>query len=129
MSLKAIGKPLVLANGKIIPLSIAYQVDNVLYLSGQLALDEKGKIVGSDIATQTTQVLKNIKNVLSQVGCGLNHVFKVTIWLTDASNFAVFNEVYGEAFKESPPARSAIRCDLLLPDALVEIEVMAYLKS
>ena len=129
MSFKSIGKPLVLANGKTIPLSIAYQVDNVLYLSGQLALNEKGAIVGTDIATQTTQVLKNIKGVLSEVECDLSDVFKATIWLTDANNFAVFNEVYGEVFKESPPARSAVRCDLLLPDALVEIEVMAYLKS
>ena len=112
-------------NGKQLPIREAWQVGEVLFLSGQLAFGAGGKLVGDDIGAQTHQVVANIEAVLKKANLGIEDIFKVTVWLQNIEDFAAFNVAYGEHFGEDPPARSAIRADLLVPGALLEMEVMA----
>ena len=64
--------------------------------------------------------------IFGSAGLSLEHVFKATVWLTDVANFAAFNAVYGAAFGDAPPVRSTVCSGLMLPGALVEIEVTAH---
>ena len=109
-----------------LPFREACRVDNVVYLSGQLAFGADGGLVGEDIQTQTRQVFQNIENVLASCDLQLDSVFKVTAWLQNAADFPAFNAAFGECLDGNLPVRSTVRCDLLLPGALVELEVQAH---
>lgn len=126
MDHETIGGPLALANGTVLPLSKAIRAGDFIMLSGQLALGADGKLNGNDIKTQTRQCLDNIAALLDESGCGLANVVKATVWLVNRGDFAGFNEVYAQYFPADPPTRSAVCAELMLPGALVEIEVMAY---
>ena len=121
-----IGGQLSLPNGTKLPLSKAARAGDFVFLSGQLAMNADGKLVGDDIGTQTKQILENIKSLLAEAGCDLSDVVKATVWLVDTKDFAGFNEVYAQYFQQNPPPRSAVCSALMLPGALVEIEVLAY---
>lgn len=123
------GQPVTLNDNSVIPISRAFQVDNILYLSGQLALNQNGEIIGNDIETQTIQTIENINSLLSESRCGLDDVFKVTVWLTRLEDFPGFNRIYGKYFNRNFPVRSTVRADLMLPEALIEIEVMACINN
>ena len=97
----------------------------LVFLSGQLAFDDTGEIVGPGVAEQTAQVLNNIKAVLSPLGLGCTDIVKTTIWLRPGTSFSEFNDTYAGFFGEHRPARSTVYSDLALPSALVEIEVIA----
>lgn len=100
-----------------------------LFCSGQIALDPRsGELVGSDIATQTEQVLKNLSAVIEATGAKLTQVVKVTVFLKDMNNFQTFNEVYARYFTEIRPARATVEVARLPKDALVEIEAIAFLE-
>jgi 2-iminobutanoate/2-iminopropanoate deaminase len=121
-----IGDQLELANGTKLPLSKAVRAGDFIFLSGQLALDAHGRLVGEDIETQTRQCIENIRAILALTNCDLSNVVKSTIWLVDKSDFSGFNKTYAEYFKTDPPARSAIGSALMLRGARVEIEVIAF---
>ena len=121
-----IGGQLALPNGTKLPLSKAARAGDFVFLSGQLGLGADGKLAGDDIKTQTRQTIENIKSLLTEAGSDLSDVIKATVWLTDTGNFAAFNEIYAEYFSTNPPPRSAVCSALMLPGALVEIEVIAY---
>jgi 2-iminobutanoate/2-iminopropanoate deaminase len=82
-------------------------------------------MVGSDITSQTRQVLANLKAVLSAVGLSFSDVVKSTIFLTNLGDFQTVNALYGEALGEHRPARSTIQVSKLPRDAIVEIEMIA----
>jgi len=124
-----VGSAPVLPNGTQVPLSPAFRVQSVLYLSGQLAFDASGKLVESDIVAQTRQCLENIEALLRVEGVDRSSIIKTTVWLVDAQDFQAFNNEYSAFFGDHRPARSTVRSDLLLPGALVEIEAIAYLKE
>ena len=126
MNHEIIGGQLALADGKKLPLSKAARAGDFVFLSGQLGMDANAKLVGNDIASQTKQTLENIKALLNEAGCELSNVVKATVWLVDLGDFAAFNEVYAGYFPNNPPPRSAVCSSLVLPGALVEIEVVAY---
>ncbi len=126
MAHKIIGGELKLAGGKVLPLSKGVRAGEFVMLSGQLGIDGSGKLVGEDIEIQTQQALANIKDVLRQAGCTLDQVVKSTVWLTRREDFARFNDVYAGHFPVAPPVRSTVVSELVLPGALVEIEVLAY---
>jgi 2-iminobutanoate/2-iminopropanoate deaminase len=109
------------------PYSQAVRVGNLVFCSGQIALDPKtGQLVGeNDVAAQTRQVLANLGAVLEAAGSQLSRVVKTTIFLLDLSDFAVVNEVYGERFASAPPARATVEVRRLPRDARVEIEAIA----
>ena len=101
---------------------------NVIYVSGTLALDQAGKLVGAgDVRAQTRHVLEAIKAVLEAAGGSLRDVTFNHIFLKDLKDYAAMNEVYKEYFPASPPARYCIRADLVKPEFLVEIASIAHL--
>jgi len=108
------------------PLSAAILAEPMLFISGQVAIDPyNGKIVGSDIATQTRQVLGNIDALLKQAGMTFDNLVRVTIYLTDLSLFSAMNEVYAEQLSAPYPARATVGITLNHPDLLVEMEATA----
>lgn len=108
------------------PFSQGIRVGNLIFLSGQVALDSQtGRLVGSTIEEQTRQALENARSVLEAAGSGLEHVIKVTVYLTSMSDLPRMNAVYGEYFVRDPPARSTVQVAGLPLGALVEIECWA----
>lgn len=108
------------------PYSQAIQYGNLLFVSGQLPIDPAtGTLTGTDIATQTTQVLKNIEAILTKTGCTFDNVLKTTCFLQSMADFKAMNEVYASVFVNQPPARSTIEVAALPLGARVEIEVVA----
>jgi reactive intermediate/imine deaminase len=116
----------------------AYRVGDFVFASGQLATDFKTGIpveaktnplfpfYGSDIKLQTEYILKNMQRTFEAAGSSLDHVFKSQVFLTSLSDFAGFDEVWKKYFK-TPPARSTVETtDLLIKDALIEIDLIGY---
>lgn len=109
-------------------ISNAVKADNYIFVSGQLPFSESGKILSKEVEDQTRQCLENIAHILSGFNADLSDVVKTTVWLTDPNHFPLFNQTYAEYFP-SPPARATVGSTLMIPDALVEIEAIAYLPS
>jgi 2-iminobutanoate/2-iminopropanoate deaminase len=107
-------------------LSPATEAGSLVFLSGQLPFDENRTISATDIAGQTVQTIKNIAQVLSRLNLTLNDVVKATVWLKDPADFLAFDAAYAAAFGSHAPARSTVVSALVLPQALVEIEVIAH---
>ena len=127
MGHKIIGGQLKLPDGTPLPLSKAIRAGDFVLCSGQLGIDcTTGGLAGDDIEAQTRQCFSNIRDVLRAAGCTIDQVVKATVWLVRREDFARFNAVYAEQFTTQPPVRSTVVCDLVLPGALVEIEVLAY---
>jgi 2-iminobutanoate/2-iminopropanoate deaminase len=114
------------APGAIGPYSQAIEVNGTLYISGQVPVDPAiGKVVEGGIKEQTEQVMKNIAAILEEAGYTFADVVKSTCLLSDMSNFAAMNEVYGSYYKENPPARAAFAVKELPLSVMVEIETIA----
>ncbi len=114
------------APGAIGPYSQAIEANGTLYISGQVPVDPAtGKVVEGGIKEQTEQVMKNIAAILEEAGYSFDNVVKSTCLLSDMSNFAAMNEVYGSYYKENPPARAAFAVKELPLSVLVEIETVA----
>ena len=108
------------------PYSQAVKVDNILYTSGQIAINpENGSLVLSDIKSETKQVMENIKAILDTSEMSFNHVVKATIFISDMNNFASINEIYGSYFHSDFPARETVQVSRLPKDVNVEISVIA----
>jgi reactive intermediate/imine deaminase len=110
------------------PFSLGIRAGQLIFASGQVALDGSGALVGKgDIRAQTTQVLENVKAIVEAAGGSLADVAKTTIYLVDFGDYQGMNEVYARYFSEDPPARATVRADLVNPDFLVEIDAFAVL--
>ena len=110
------------------PLSPATLAGKTLYLSGLVATNERGEIIGKgDIRAQTRQVLENMKSLVEAAGGVLQDVTQTTVYITDLANFAGMNEVYQTYFPVDPPARATVRVGLVNPDFLVEIQSTAVI--
>ncbi|MBT0670450.1 RidA family protein [Novosphingobium profundi] len=105
------------------PLSRYRRAGSLIFTSGQLPRDAKGRVVEGDITVQTRQALANLATVLAEAGARLDQVVKITAWLTDADFMPGFNAVYREVFGEPFPARSTVISGLVAGD--VEIEAVA----
>ena len=109
------------------PYSQAVVTGNLVYTSGQIAIDPAvGDIVATDVKGQTEQVMKNLGAVLAAAGTTYEKVIKTTCFLADIADFAVFNEIYGKYFTEKP-ARSCVEVARLPKDVKIEIEAVAAL--
>ena len=108
------------------PLSPVRFAGSTAYISGQLPRGEDGKIIAGDMQDQTRQALANLEAILKSEGLKFSNVVKVTAWITDADFMADFNSVYREFFAEPYPTRSTIVSALVVPNAMVEVEAVAY---
>ncbi len=110
------------------PYSQAIKLGNLLFCSGQIALDPKsGQMVGQNAAEQAEQVLKNLAAVVAAAGASLASVVRTTIYLVSMSDFAAVNEVYGRHFGDHKPARATVAVKELPKGGLVEIDCIASL--
>jgi reactive intermediate/imine deaminase len=110
--------------------SQAIKVANTVYLSGQIPLDPKTmEIVSQDFEAQAKQVFKNLRAVCAAAGGTLDHLVKLTIYVTDLNNFAKVNEVMQGLFKDVYPARATIEVSRLPKDALVEVDGVMVLDN
>ncbi|OUQ37954.1 RidA family protein [Faecalibacterium sp. An122] len=112
------------APGAIGPYSQGYEVNGILYLSGQIPVDPVTGTVPEGIAAQAEQSCKNVAAILESAGSSLDKVFKTTCFLADMGDFAAFNEVYARYFT-SKPARSCVAVKALPKGVLCEIEAIA----
>ncbi len=109
------------------PYSQAISTGNLLFTSGQIALDAKtGEVVGDDIVSQTEQLIKNLSAILDANNVGFENVVKTTCFLKNMDDFAKFNEVYAKYFV-GKPARSCVAVKTLPKDVLVEVEMIVEL--
>lgn len=111
------------------PYSTAIKANGFLFVSGSVPLDpDTGAVVGDDTATQTRQVLKNLKGIVEGAGVPLSNVVKATVYLVDMGDFAAMNGVYREFFPENPPTRTTVGVNGLARDEFrVEIDMIAAL--
>jgi 2-iminobutanoate/2-iminopropanoate deaminase len=108
------------------PYSQAIQVQNTLYLAGQIALDpQSGQLVEGGIEVQTHRVMQNLNAVLEEAGFNFNYVVQTQVFLSDLNNYTAMNAVYAKYFVESPPARAVVEAARIPRDALVEIMMVA----
>lgn len=111
------------------PYSQAVITGNLLFSSGQIALDpETGVVVGETIEEQTEQVMKNLGAILEEAGLTYSNVVKTVCFLDDMNDFAAFNEIYGKYFTEKP-ARSCVAVETLPKGVLCEVEVVAEINN
>ncbi|WP_439534687.1 RidA family protein [Polymorphobacter sp.] len=104
-----------------------WQVGNLLFLSGQAAIDENGAIIGpGDFQAQLAQTFANIDRVLAAGGSDRSRIVKVTIYLTDMGNFPAIVEARRRYFSPPWPADTIVEVkSLALPELMVEIDVIA----
>ena len=108
------------------PYSQATLAGGFLFVSGQIPIDPlSGELVSSDIKAEATQVMENIKAILTEAGLGFDNIVKTSIFLTDLQNFVQVNEVYGTYFTADYPARETIQVSALPKGVNVEISVIA----
>lgn len=116
------------APGAVGPYSQAIKAGDFLFASGQIPINpEKGRITAGTISEQAEQCMKNVGAILEAAGATYDNVIKTTVYINDMNFFGAVNEVYGKYFNKNLPARSCIEISKLPKDALVEVEVIAYL--
>ncbi len=102
----------------------------LVYVAGQLPIDPNNETVFLEtVEDQTYQTLKNVKAVLEASNSSISHVLKSTIYISDISIWAQVNQVYADFFGDHKPARSAVPTKNLPKGYLVEIDVIAAVKS
>jgi len=114
-----------------LPLAQARQIGNTLYVSGQIAYDANGNLVGEgDMKAQTRQVFENIRNLLESAGSSLKDIVKINTYITDGSKFMDMLSVRSEIFRDDPPASTAVVvAGLAFPALLIEVEAIAIKRA
>ena len=108
------------------PYSQAVTANGLLFVSGQIPMNPAtGEIISTDIIAEATQVMENLKAILTEAGSSFDQIIKTTIFLTDMNNFAQVNEVYGSYFTADFPARETVQVSALPKGVNVEISVIA----
>lgn len=108
-----------------LPFSAAVRVGNMLYVSGQMGIDESGKFAPGGIEAETRQTLLNMKAILERHGSSLDRVVKCLVMMADMSEWPTMNAIYVQFFTKHLPARSAFGASALALGGRVEIECMA----
>jgi 2-iminobutanoate/2-iminopropanoate deaminase len=108
------------------PYSQAVKTNELLFISGQVAIDpDTNELVTDNIVSETRQVMKNIDAILREVDLTFRHVVKTSIFLSDMNLFAQVNEIYASYFDGDFPARETIAVKTLPKNANVEISITA----
>ncbi|MEM7550707.1 MAG: RidA family protein [Bacteroidota bacterium] len=99
---------------------------DVLYVSGQIAIDPKtGDLVQNDIRSETHQVMTNISKILSEAGMEFSDVLKCSIFIKNMNDFGEINQIYEKYFSNEPPARETVEVSKLPKNVNVEISCIA----
>ena len=107
------------------PFSPAVTAGDLVYLSGMLPTDASGAIVAGDVRAQTARALDNLTALLARNGSRMAQVAAVTVYLKNQADFAAMNEVYAKYWPKDPPTRTTVIVNLVVPEALVEIGLVA----
>ena len=109
------------------PYSQAVIVNNLVYTSGQIAIDpDNNELIEGDVAAETHQVMKNLAAILGEAGTSFDRVVKTTIFLKDMNDFGTVNEIYGSYLKEGLyPARETVEVAKLPKNVNIEISMIA----
>ncbi|MBT1685419.1 RidA family protein [Dawidia soli] len=108
------------------PYSQAIQTGNMLFVSGQIAIQQStGQMLTGNIEEETRQVMTNLDEILKAAGLDFTNVVKTSIFLKDMGNFPKVNAIYGEYFPSNPPARETVEVSRLPKDVNVEISCIA----
>lgn len=107
--------------------SQAVQVDNTVYISGQIGLDPIGGQLAGGIEAQIQRVFENLRAVAEAAGARLDDAVKINVYLTDLANFGLVNEAMMQFFKPPYPARAAVGVAALPRGALVEVDAVLSL--
>ena len=100
-----------------------------VFTSGQIGIDPKtGKLCQTDFLIESRQVLNNVKAILEAGGSSLDSIIKLTVFLTDLTNFSDLNIIFLDFFKKNPPARSTVEVSALPLGAKLEIEAIGIIK-
>ncbi|MBQ8179145.1 MAG: RidA family protein [Candidatus Methanomethylophilaceae archaeon] len=108
------------------PYSQAVVHGDLVFVSGQIPVDPTDGSVPEDIAEQTAQALRNLRNVLEAAGSGMDRVLRVTVFVRDISRFPDVNAVYAGFFTEPYPSRSCVEVSGLPKGVSVEIDAIAF---
>ena len=121
---RAMGMKVAFCNAISVDLS---EVKRLIWVSGQIALDENGKLIGKgDIGTQTEQCIKNVETALKKLGGSLDDVVQVTVFVKEMSGLKTIHEVRLRYFKEPYPTSTLVEVKgFVNPDALIEINALA----
>jgi 2-iminobutanoate/2-iminopropanoate deaminase len=110
----------------IAPYSQAVVSNGFAYLAGQVGLDKDNNVVApGDVKEQTRVSIERITTILAEFGATLTDIVSATVFITDLSDFAAFNEAWAAAFGDHRPARACVVAGLLLPGLVVEIQAIA----
>ncbi len=107
------------------PYSQAIVENGLIYCSGQIGLNPQTGELVEGLENQTHQVIKNLQAVLQEAGSDLDQILKTTIFITNITDFAKVNEIYGQYFVDHKPARATVAVSDLPKGAVVEIEAIA----
>ena len=110
---------------------LGVQVDDTIWISGMIALNPHGKLIGErDARTQADKVFSNIAEILAVGDATLNDVVKITAWLTDMDDYPAYNDARSAAFPGRLPASATVLSpQLVMPGLLVEIEAVAVVNT
>ena len=111
------------------PYNQAVIAGNYMFISGQIALNpNSGQLITDEIKKETTQVMENLKAILSEASLTFDNVVKTTIFLSSMDDFADVNEIYGSYLNDSTaPARETVQVSKLPVGVNVEISMIAML--
>lgn len=108
------------------PYSQAVNFGNMLFISGQIAIQKPtGILITENITDETQQVMLNLAAILKAADMDFSNVVKSTIFLKDFNDFTTVNEIYGKCFTQDPPARETVEVSRLPKDVNVEISCIA----
>lgn len=110
------------------PYNQAIKIDNMLFISGQVAMDpgNNNELIKSSVNDETHQVMKNLSAILEEASMDFRNVVKTTIFLSDMSYFNEVNNIYGSYLKEGQePARETVAVKTLPKEVNVEISMIA----
>ena len=111
--------------GRGYPFSESVRVGDILFISGQVGVDEEDNLVPGGIGPESRQIMSNMSGVLKRRGLGFSDVVKCTVFLADVDEWAVFNDIYKTYFEPPYPARSALGANGLALGARLEVECIA----
>ena len=114
------------APGAVGPYSQAIASGDLVWVSGQIGMaPDSGRLVEGGVEAETRQALRNLAAVLAAAGSGLDRVVRVTVYLTDMTDFEAVNRIYAESFPDRPPARVCVEVSRLPKEARVEVDAIA----